>query len=96
MAFSEGAFRRCFEFSVGNVAGNLKSGVSKSFFTYATDDVSSVVVTAGYFNPARSRLTVGSIIMVVSDNLATPILKTYVVTAVPASSNVTIALQTTT
>lgn len=66
-------------------------------FVYRTPDTAATVEGAGYFNNARSRLTKGSIIFAAMVVGGTPVLKAYVVTAVPAApSNVTVALQTTT
>ena len=81
--------------SVGLASGAQKNALI-SVFAYSTDDAAATVEAAGYFNSARLRLTVGSIILASMVNAGTPVLKAYVVTAVPATGNVTIALQTTT
>ena len=80
--------------------GNVQSGER---FLYTTADTAATVAGAGYFSPAARGLDVGQIIEVVSDTGGTPLLKSYVITAVtkPDLSNgvagaVTIALQTVT
>lgn len=80
---------------VGLASGAQKNAQIGVFF-YGTDDAAATVEAAGYFNSARARLTVGSIIIASMVNGNTPVLKSYVVTAVPATGNVTIALQATT
>ena len=80
---------------VGLASGAQKNALI-SLFSYGTDDAAATVEAAGYFNAARARLTVGSIIIASMANAGTPVVKTYVVTAVPATGNVTIALATTT
>lgn len=60
------------------------------FFQYATEATEAEVIAAGWFNPAREQLTVGSVIEAIVDCTAA---KTYLrlrVTAVPASGNVTV------
>jgi hypothetical protein len=61
---------------------------------YATDDAAATVETAGYFNDARNFLRKGDILLATMANGGTPVTKQYVVTAVPAAGNVTIAIQT--
>lgn len=80
---------------VGLASGAQKNALI-SLYSYATDDAAATVEAAGYFNSARGRLTVGTVIIASMANAGTPVLKAYVVTAVPATGNVTIALQTTT
>jgi hypothetical protein len=96
MAFSTRSLTRI----THQVAVGLASGAVAprqiSVFSYATDDAAAVVEAAGYFNDARSRLTVGSIIFASMVLGGTPVLKSLIVTAVPATGNVTVALQTTT
>ena len=71
-------------------------GRSISVHGFGTPDAAATVETSGYFNAARGRLAKGDIIMAAMVIDGTPVLKNYVVTAVPASGNVTIALQTAT
>jgi H2-forming N5,N10-methylenetetrahydromethanopterin dehydrogenase-like enzyme len=63
-------------------------------------DAGATVETAGYFNNARGRLFLGDIIHAVVAHPGTvpgtPIRKGYVVTAVPATGNVLIAIATVT
>lgn len=99
MTFYSGALGRINNpMLVGTTAGAAKStGVTTtSTWRYATDDAAATVETAGYFNNARSQLQVGDVIQATMAMGGTPVLKHYVVTAVPASGNVTVALQTTT
>lgn len=63
------------------------------FFRYATPDALAAVVTAGYFNDARSQLRVGDVIEVAAGIGGTPATDTYTVTAVPATGNVTIGVE---
>lgn len=80
---------------VGSAAGAAQSQmVSK--FTYVTDDADSTLESAGYFNLARGVLKKGDIIEAVVSHSGSVELKVYVATAVPASGNVTVALQSTT
>lgn len=82
--------------AVGSTAGTPNLNQISSF-VYATDDAAAVVEAAGYFNAARGLMTVGSIIQaVMAIGGGTPVHKNYVVTAVPNSGNVTIAIQTVT
>lgn len=78
----------------------LASGAQKNalvgLFAYSTDDAAATVEAAGYFNSARARLTVGTIILASMVNGGTPVLKAYVVLTVPTTGNVTIGLLTTT
>lgn len=60
-------------------------------FDYGTDDTAAEVVTAGYFNTCRMTLTKGSKIFATVDVDGTTDLITLLVTAVPASGNVTVA-----
>ncbi|MCA0425415.1 MAG: hypothetical protein LCH61_19240 [Proteobacteria bacterium] len=95
MAFSAKSLARVQQLVVGDASGNPTASTI-SAFRYATADAAATVETAGYFNGARALLTVGSIIVSVMAIGGTPVLKSYVVTAVPASGNVTVALQATT
>lgn len=78
--------------AVGSTTGTANPNQVSSF-AYATDDAAAVVETAGYFNAARGLFTVGSIIQsIMAVAGGTPVAKNYVVTAVPNTGNVTIAL----
>lgn len=77
--------------AVGSVAGTSNLNQTSSF-AYATDDAAAVVEAAGYFNAARGLLTPGSIIQASMAVGSAPVAKNYVVTAVPNTGNVTIAL----
>ncbi len=94
MSFCARALHRISQSMVG-----LASGIAKqaqvSGWRYATDDAAATVETAGYFNAARSILAVGDSIEAHMAMGGTPVLKFYVVTAVPATGNVTIALAAT-
>lgn len=67
-----------------------------SMWLYATLDAGATVEAASYFNAARSQLAKGDVILSVMAQGGTPVLKAYVVTAVPASGDVVIARLTTT
>lgn len=81
--------------AVGSAAG-APQAQQVGMLIYATDDAAATVEAAGYFNGARAFLRKGDIILATMVNGGTPVTKQYVATAVPASGNVTIALQTTT
>lgn len=95
MSFCSRALVRFKQGPVGSTAGAAKANQS-SGFAYATDDAAATVETAGYFNNARSLLSVGDFIAAVCAASGTPVLKNYVVLTVPATGNVTIGLATTT
>lgn len=95
MAFCEKSFTIFDETVLGGTDGAPTQTTIRQRF-YATADAVATVETAGYFNAARARLTKGDVLVAVMVALGTPVLKQYVFTAVPASGNVTIALQTTT
>lgn len=61
------------------------------FFNYAANETAAEVVAAGWFNSIRDQLTVGSVIDAVIDADGTPDRISIIVTAVPASGNVTVA-----
>lgn len=87
MAFDKTALQR--------ISTNLLSGGRKvHHFTFATDDTLAEITTAGYFNTARDSLTAHSIIHAVVDVDGTPNYATIRLTAVPASGNVTAAIDT--
>lgn len=81
--------------AVGSAAG-APQAQQVGMLIYATDDAAATVEAAGYFNAARAFLRKGDIILATMVNGGTPVAKTYVATAVPATGNVTIALQTAT
>lgn len=80
---------------VGSTAGAAQANQS-SLFLYATDDAAATVEAAGYFNSARGILSKGDRIDAVMAASGTPATKSYVVTASPATGNVTVALATAT
>jgi hypothetical protein len=63
----------------------------RALYHYVTDDAHATAAAAGYFNPVRMMLTVGDVIIAVTAAGTTPVLRFYVVTAVPASGNITVA-----
>lgn len=77
---------------VGSAAGASQQQ-QVSLFLYGTDDAAATVEAAGYFNGARAILNKGDIIMASMVNSGTPVTKQYIATAVPATGNVTIAIQ---
>jgi hypothetical protein len=81
--------------SVGSAAGAAQAQQAGPLF-YTTDDAAATVEAAGYFNGARAFLRKGDVIIASMVNSGTPVMKQYVATAVPATGNVTVALQTTT
>lgn len=94
MSLTTKSLVRTRQVTVGSAAGAAQ-GKQISKWLYATDDAAATVETAGYFNNARAQLAVGDVIEASMANTGTPVTKTYVATAVPASGNVTVALQTT-
>lgn len=95
MSLSTKSLVRIAQVTVGSTAGAAQGKQASKWF-YATDDAAATVETAGYFNNARAQLAVGDIIEATMVNGGTPVTKTYVATAVPASGNVTVVLQATT
>jgi hypothetical protein len=81
--------------SVGSAAGAVQSQQC-GLHLYATDDAAATVEAAGYFNNARAFLRKGDVIIATMVNSGTPVMKQYVATAVPATGNITIAIQTVT
>lgn len=63
-----------------------------SVWSYATIDAAATVETAGYWNGMRSFFQVGDQVLATMAMGATAVLKPYVVTAVPATGNVVLAL----
>lgn len=90
MPFTASSFHRSRSIPTGLGAGNVNT---ISFFDYASADAQAAIVAAGYFNGAREQLTKGSVITAVGTVDATPTVEFYVVTAVPATGNVTVALE---
>lgn len=72
----------------------LAGGVKIHWFTYATNDTLAEVTTDGYFNGVRDTLSANSIVDAVVDCDGTPNHVTLRLTAVPASGNVTCAIDT--
>ncbi|GAA2871918.1 hypothetical protein GGQ99_000965 [Aminobacter niigataensis] len=70
------------------------AGKSVDFMSYATGDAVATVIAAGYFNGARAKLKVNTIIDAVclADGVGDRV--SLIVTAVPASGNVTVAVNT--
>jgi len=92
MAYNDKALSRQ---SVG-AAHEVGVGNATSEWRYNTADVPVVVETAGYWNGARSRLVKGDVISaVMTITGATPIHKRYVILTVPATGNITFAVQST-
>jgi hypothetical protein len=64
-----------------------------NFYKYASPDAAATIVAAGYFNNVRDKLKVGDIIEAVAlAGGATADRLDLVVTAVPATGNVTVAV----
>lgn len=93
MALALRSLQQTGETVVGDASGN-PTGRTIRTFVYATDDAVATVETAGYFNGARAFLVLGSTIKAVMVLGGSLIFKEYVVTAVPATGNVTVAAQT--
>lgn len=68
----------------------------RNMFFFATADAEATVATAGYFNDGRAQLSKGDVIVASVAIDDTPDTRTYVVTAAPATGNVTVALSTAT
>jgi hypothetical protein len=66
-------------------------GVNNIYF-YASADADATIAAAGYFNSARARLHKGDVIITAAVLGGTPTCKMYVVTAAPATGNVTVAV----
>lgn len=56
-----------------------------------TNDARADTIAAGYFNSSRAKLVLGDSIQIHSDMGGTPKLSMVIVTASPASGNVTVA-----
>jgi len=78
--------------AVGSTAG-APQAQQAGLLLYATDDPAATVEAAGYFNGARAFLRKGDIILATMVNSGTAVTKQYVASAVPATGNVTIAIQ---
>lgn len=68
--------------------------VPVNFYCYATPDAVATVIAAGYFNNARSKLNVNDVIDALCVATGTGDRVSVIVTAVPASGNVTVAVNT--
>ncbi|WP_295805932.1 hypothetical protein [uncultured Nitratireductor sp.] len=70
------------------------NGTSKkcNFYNYVTTDPDAAAQTAGYFNDARAILNVGDSITAICDASGTPERVTLLVATVPASGDVTVAV----
>lgn len=64
---------------------------SCSLFFYRSTDPLATVLTAGYFNNSRSQLNAGDQILVTADTGANLTGDHLLVTAVPATGNITVA-----
>jgi hypothetical protein len=90
MPFTANSLHRSRSIPTGLGAGNVNT---IGFFDYASADAQATIAAAGYFNGAREQLTTGSVITAVGTVNATPTVEFYVVTAVPASGNVTVGVE---
>lgn len=96
MAYSPRSIARvAIQVPVDSAAGASQAQQCGLFF-FATDKAAATVETAGFFNDSRAFVRKGDVIIASMANGGTPVVKTYVVTAVPLTGNVTIALQTAT
>ncbi|MCO5091993.1 hypothetical protein [Bosea sp. (in: a-proteobacteria)] len=75
--------------------GGASQAQQVGLLVYGTDDAAATVEAGGYFNNARAVLRKGDILLATMVNSGTPVTKQYVFTAVPATGNVTIAIQAT-
>ncbi|MCZ8545072.1 hypothetical protein OOJ09_12835 [Mesorhizobium qingshengii] len=69
-------------------------GRAVDFFHYATADAVATVIAAGYFNNARDKLAINDVIeaLCVADGTGDRV--SLIVTAAPATGNVTTAINT--
>lgn len=65
-----------------------------NWYKYATADAVATVIAAGYFNNARDKLKVNDVIDALCVATGTADRVAVIVTAVPASGNVTVAVNT--
>lgn len=72
--------------------GTGRASVTR-FWKYVTPDALATVVAAGYFNDYRLQLAAGDVIEVVGALTGTPVYDSYVVTASPATGNVTTVVE---
>lgn len=70
------------------------AGKRVDWMHYATPDAVATVIAAGYFNNARAKLQVNTVIecLCVADGVGDRV--SVIATAVPASGNVTVAVNT--
>ena len=89
MTYSPKSLVRGLQIPVGETTG-LPGATQITKWAYATKDAAATVETAGYFNSARARLTVGDTIDCTFAQGGTPIHKMLRVLTVPASGDVTV------
>ncbi len=66
-----------------------------NFYKYGTPDAPATVIAAGYFNALRTKpLRVGDVIDAVCSVNGTPDRISMLITAVPASADITVAINT--
>ena len=63
-----------------------------NFYKYATPDAAAAVVAAGYFNNLRDKLKVNDVIMALCVAAGVGDIVQLIVTAAPATGNVTVAV----
>jgi len=90
MAYAAKSLVRIVQIPVGETDGSNSGGAQITVWGYATKDAAATVETAGYFNNARARLTVGDSITCTFAQGGTPILKSLRVMTVPATGNITV------
>lgn len=78
--------------AVGSAAG-APQGQQAGLLFYATDDAAATVEATGYWNGARAFIRKGDVVVCSMVNSGAPVSKSYVFTAVPATGNVTAAIQ---
>ncbi len=78
----------------GGVSG-IGAGSQVSVWLLATADAAATVEAANYLNASAGYLAKGDIILASMARGGTPVIKTYVVTAISAGGAVTIVLQAT-
>ncbi len=79
---------------IGSAPLSTGIGNAKSMYLYVTDDAVATVIASGYFNNARNRLSKGDLIEIASAQATTPVPSRCIVTAVPASADITVATVT--
>lgn len=79
------------------LAGSVPSGNTRGYtgwHRYSTPDAVATVIAAGYFNNARAKLAVNDVIDCMCVNAGVGDRVSVNVTAVPASGDVTVAVNT--